>query len=258
MGPLTGRVATWTGREVLILGQAGAATVFVAYDPAKRAWRRLPASAHSCSRVPCSLDRQRPCRLGLRGRRVQRLDRSLAAPASTARDGLARDPHLDGARPRRVDGFGGAAYRPGSGWRRLPRAPLTGPAGWTGKELIVVSGRSAAAFTPGRGWRLLPRLPEARPGASVVWDGSELLVVGGDTAPARGFAYSPTSDTWRELAPADSGRKGAAAVWTGKQLLQWGGQTGVQAGSWSRRTGSPTTRGRTAGLLCRRRRCAAG
>ena len=121
---------------------------------------------------------------------------------------------------------GGAAYRLGSGWRRLPQAPLTGPAAWTGHELIAVSGRSAAAFTPGRGWRRLPQLPEARPGASVVWDGSELLVVGGDTAPARGFVYSPASDAWRELAPADSGRKGAAAVWTGKQLLLWGGQTG--------------------------------
>ena len=219
---LSARASAWSGRELLLLGRARGKNVFTSYDPAHGAWRGLPAPAGRSLRVAWT------------GRELIAWGTAVSAYRSGRWTPLTRPPvtglpRLLAWTGRELIGWtpaGGAAYRPGSGWRRLPQAPLTGPAAWTGKELIVVSGRSAAAFTPGRGWRRLPQLPEARRGPNVVWDGSELLVVGGDTAPPRGFAYSPASDTWRELAPADSGRKGAAAVWTGSQLLQWGGQTG--------------------------------
>src|SRR5439155_25146633 len=74
-------------------------------------------------------------------------------------------------------------------------------------------------------------LPAARSGATAVWDGRELLVVGGwqggrppETAPT-GFAYDPASNRWRRLPRMESGRIGAAAVWMGTRLLVWGGRT---------------------------------
>jgi hypothetical protein len=218
---LSARASAWTGRELLVLGRAGGRTVFAAYDPARDSWRRLPAP------------RGRSFRVAWTGRELIAWGTRVTAFRSGRWKALPRPPL--GGPPRLLawtgdellgwTAAGGAVYRPGAGWRRLPPAPLTGSAAWTGRELIVVSGRSAAAFTPGRSWRRLPKLPENHRGANILWDGAELLVVGGDTAPARGFAYSPASNTWRALAPADSGRKGAAAVWTGKRLLLWGGET---------------------------------
>ncbi len=218
---LSPRAGAWSGRELLLLGRAGGTNVFRAYDPAHDSWRRLPAPPGRSLRVAWT------------GRELIAWGSAVSAFRSGRWTPLPRPPvpgppRLLAWTGRELLGWtlaGGAAYRPGGGWRRLPQAPLTGPSAWTGHELIVVSGRSAATFTPGRGWRRLPRLPEARDGANVVWDGSELLVVGGDTAPAQGFAYSPTGGAWRGLAPADSGRRRAAAVWTGTRLLMWGGQT---------------------------------
>ena len=103
VGPLTGRVATWTGREVLILGQAGAATVLVAYDPAKRAWRRLPAPP-TLARGFLAAWTGRD--LVVWGSAVVAYNawtgrwRRLPRPPVT---GSPRDPHLVGARPGRVD-----------------------------------------------------------------------------------------------------------------------------------------------------------
>jgi hypothetical protein len=219
--PLSARASAWTGRELLLLGRAGGRTVFAAYDPARRSWRRLQPPGG------------RPSQVVWTGRELLAWGSIVSAFRSgrwTAllRPPVSRDPRLLAWTGDELLGWtaaGGATYRPGRGWRRLPPAPLTGPSAWTGHELIVISGRSAAAFRPGRGWRRLPELPESRTGASAVWDGDELLVVGGDTAPAQGFAYSPANNSWRALAPADSGRKGAAAVWTGSRLLLWGGET---------------------------------
>jgi hypothetical protein len=218
---LTARASAWSGRELLLLGRAGGRTVLAGYDPARDSWRRLPAPPG------------RSLRLAWTGRELIAWGTAVSAFRSgrwtrLPRPSLTGPPVMLAWTGRELLGWtsaGGASYRPGRGWRQLPRAPLTGSAAWTGTELTVVSGRSAAAFTPGSGWRRLPQLPVARRGANVVWDGSELLVVGGDTAPAQGFAYSPASESWRELAPADSGRKGAVAAWTGARLLLWGGQT---------------------------------
>jgi hypothetical protein len=213
------RTSAWTGRELFLLGRAGGKPVFAAY---RDGWRRLPAP------------RGRGLRVAWTGHELIAWGTAVSAFrrgswTSLPQPPVAGPPRFLAWTGRELIGWtaaGGAAYRPGRGWRRLPAAPLTGPAAWTGKELIVVDERSAAAFKPGHGWRRLPQLPESRRGASVVWDGDELLVVGGDTAPQRGFAYSPDATAWRELAPMDSGRKGAAAVWTGRRLLLWGGQTG--------------------------------
>ena len=87
---------------------------------------------------------------------------------------------------------------------------------------------AAASFSPGHGWRAAATASASPAGATrAVWDGDELLVVGGRFAPPVGLAYSPTTNAWRELAPMDSGRKDAAAVWTGRRLILWGGETGT-------------------------------
>ncbi|HEY6708153.1 MAG TPA: kelch repeat-containing protein [Actinomycetota bacterium] len=218
-GPLQnmegGYHAIWTGRELLGWGMG----LDAAYNPATNRWRRIaPGGSAWAVRV-------------WTGRQV------LTWGGGCCGDDVA----------------GGAAYTPATNrWSNLPAAPLAGrqqTAGvWTGSELIVVGGNNtdgkvfadAAAYDPvTRSWRRLPPMPEARTGATVTWNGREVLVVGGqgrfgDRARpyADGVAYSPASNAWRRLPAMDSGRIWHSAVCTGRQLLVWGGQT--RAGdSWT-------------------------
>lgn len=153
---------------------------------------------------------------------------------------------------------GGSAYNPTTNaWRKLtpsPLAPSQQPIGaWTGRELIIfVSGLDpdgkpypaalarAAAYNPATDtWRRISPLPAPRSGANAVWDGREVLVVGGAGAPegakppglaSIGFAYDPATNGWRQLPPMGSGRRQAAMVWTGRRLLVWGGSQTAGAG----------------------------
>ncbi len=103
---------------------------------------------------------------------------------------------------------------------------------WTGRELVLFGDTRSAAYVPAtNAWRVISPIPAPREGANVVWDGREVLVVGGGAVggrplPRSGFAYDPATNRWRRLPPMESGRVGAAAVWTGKLLLLWGGGTG--------------------------------
>ncbi|OFW72880.1 MAG: hypothetical protein A2Y55_03555 [Actinobacteria bacterium RBG_16_68_12] len=154
----------------------------------------------------------------------------------------------------------GAAYNPVTNTRRKlarsPLAPEQRPIGaWTGRELVLfVSGirptttkpwparlARAAAYNPVTDtWRRIAPLPAVRSTANAVWDGREVLIVGGTGAPrartgvrspaAVGFAYNPGTNRWRRLPRMEAGRAGAAAVWTGKRLLIWGGTTSTPSG----------------------------
>lgn len=70
-------------------------------------------------------------------------------------------------------------------------------------------------------------------GAGTVWDGSELLVWGGQASltqanVATGAAFAPSTGRWRRLAGAPiRGRSQAATLWTGHEMLVWGGYTGT-------------------------------
>jgi spore germination protein GerM/N-acetylneuraminic acid mutarotase len=202
----------WTGSELLLWG----AFDYEAYNPSTNRWRRLPA---------------RPG-IGHAGGVVVWTGREMIGWGG----GCCGDAFSDGV-----------AYNPATNrWRSLPSSPLAGsqsPLGvWTGRELLIfVSGLNpeghpwparlarAAAYNPSRNtWRRIAPLPEPRNGASAVWDGREVLVIGGagahPPAAARvGLAYNPATNRWRRLPAMESGRFDAAAVWTGRQLLVWGG-----------------------------------
>ncbi len=142
-------------------------------------------------------------------------------------------------------------------WRMLPPSPLLGRHAtgvWTGSEMVIAGGRGydrpptqhtpnlvhfadAAAYDPAtRTWRKLPPMPVPRGGGyytltySAVWDGTEMLVIGGTRAPsveaeplARGVAYDPATNAWRWLAPMEFPRTGFVSGWAGDQLVVWGG-----------------------------------
>jgi hypothetical protein len=228
IGPLVAHSSAWTGHELLVLGRAGGPLIFAGYDPVSNRWRRLTPPANA----PPG-----PFHTVWTGDKLLAWGRLAYSyrPAGGSWLRLARPPI--GApliavwTGRELVGWnrsGGAAYRPATNrWRRLPPAPFLGSAAWMGRELIMQSGDRATAFVPGRGWRLLASLPAPREGPSLIWDGDELLVVGGKKAPRIGFAYDPSRDQWRRLAPMDSGRARSAMVWTGTKLLIWGGETGL-------------------------------
>jgi N-acetylneuraminic acid mutarotase len=210
-GYVPGYKAVWTGKQMLVFG----AIHSVAFTPATNAWRELRKS------IPGGI------------------------VVWTGREAIGWGGGCCG------DAWSnGAAYNPATDtYRDLPRSPLApsqGPMGaWTGHELILfVSGfdpdgkpyparlARAAAYNPATNrWHRIAPLPAPRQGASAVWDGRELLVVGGSVVGSNrvlkgGFAYNPATNSWRRLAPMGSGRLGATAVWTGNRLLLWGGETG--------------------------------
>jgi N-acetylneuraminic acid mutarotase len=156
----------------------------------------------------------------------------------------------------------GAAYDPATGtFRKLARSPLApdqAPIGaWTGRELILfVSGINpadgkpwparlarAAAYSPATNtWHRTAPLPVR--GGTAVWDGHEVLVVGGGASAQSALAYDPATNGWRRLTPLPSRRLGASAIWSGKRLLLWGGQTGSSTALVEARNGlaySPRT-----------------
>jgi N-acetylneuraminic acid mutarotase len=201
--------AVWTGRQMLVLGPFD----FEAFNPLTNEWRSLP--------------------------RAPAID-ATGLVVWTGRELIGWGGGCCG------DAFsGGVAYNPATKkWRKLASSPLAGsqhPVGtWTGRELLVFVGdfdpngkpwparfARAAAYNPRTDkWRRLSPAPGPLGSASGVWDGREVLVVGG----AVGLAYSPATNHWRRLPRMSPPRFEAATVWTGKQLLEWGGTT--RAGSF--------------------------
>ena len=112
-----GGTAAWTGRELLVVGNASVVShATLAYDPASNRWRRL-------ARPPVGLI---PLNAFWTGRRL------LVLGGDEASRSFAFDPRANR-------------------WTRLPQAPLQGPgqtAAWTGHELIVWSSADGAILTP--------------------------------------------------------------------------------------------------------------
>jgi len=270
----TNLASVWTGTEMLIYGVKGvaadgnflhASNALMAYNPASRTWRRLPSPtgrAQYLTRHPAAWT----------GKEMLVWPDRAFNPSTNRWRQLPKSPASGGGlvvwTGRELLGWGGgccgdafsdgAAYNPATNsWRKLatsPLAPSQSPVGaWDGKELIVLVGdvgpdgkrwpahfARAAAYDPTTdAWRRIAPLPEPRGGATVTWDGHELLVVGGAGAPrggnpaplsTTGFAYNPFTNRWRSLPAMESGRAASAVAWTGKTLLLWGGSQTAGAG----------------------------
>jgi hypothetical protein len=245
-------VAVWTGREVLVWGgmtipdpvrapNLGTRARGVAYDPARRSWRRLPAP-------PLQL------RWVSGNQWVVWTGRELLAGGVEAGAG---------------GGVAAGAYDPAADrWRMLPRSPrLTVARGhlqartamWAGTRLLVwsfwsptartannptaVASRPDAepdgidlwAYDPAAGrWTVLPDPPDqvrrVVAGASMVWTGREVVIASAQTAQRRTVVragrYDPDRAAWTPIAPPprprgpDLGR--VSLEWTGSALVEPG------------------------------------
>lgn len=90
-------------------------------------------------------------------------------------------------------------------------------------------------------WTITPAAPiQGRTGNVAVWDGTSMIVWGGQTAAAPysrgtalsdGASYNPHTLEWARLPTSPlSARPNATAIWTGRQVFIWGGNT--SAGHW--------------------------
>ena len=104
----------------------------------------------------------------------------------------------------------GASFNPETGtWRIIAPAPISNGSlvRWTGREMIVWSGRDGvgAAYDPkSDSWRRLPEAPiGAGDATTAVWTGRELIVLNdprnGLGDPLEVAAYDPATDEWRAL-----------------------------------------------------------
>jgi hypothetical protein len=259
--PLQG-TAVWTGQEMIIHGITSKGSVTFGYRPATGTWVRLangprPLSGLEASDVPVWTG----SRMVIMG-----LTNGSYNPRSNSWRPITRLPIPDEAAVVAWTGkqaiiWGGvccagtsrdgAAYNPASNtWTNLPSAPLSvrrnASCTWTGRELVVAGGftwgpggaespfRDAAAYTPAANkWRKIAPMPRPEFDATAVWDGHEILFIGGSrnevAGPfARGLAYNPRTNRWWLLPAMTYPRRGFAAVWTGRQLLVWGGLTARQ------------------------------
>jgi len=134
----------------------------------------------------------------------------------------------------------GAAYDPAKNtWHTIARAPARfgGPAVWTGETAAAWTGNSpdgpavGAVYDPKADrWHVLPAGPLGpREGYAAVWDGKELLIIGGARGDAQATpvagAVDPTTGAWRVLHGLDKlvffgGPNGA--VWDGSEVLMTG------------------------------------
>ncbi|MGH2989002.1 MAG: hypothetical protein ACRDMY_03900 [Gaiellaceae bacterium] len=141
LGPRDPVAAVWTGKEMLIWGNAARFADWVdgaAYDPATDRWRELP-----------------PAPLALND----------ATAVWTGEELIVYGALLDGNNRSEAAHAQGIAYRPGTNeWRVLPPFPLSPQAStsvWTGDKLIAWDyDLRAGAYDPAADrWRRLPDLP---------------------------------------------------------------------------------------------------
>jgi N-acetylneuraminic acid mutarotase len=220
--------AVWTGSEMIVWGGRSRETfpekVFAdggRYDPVNDSWTPIPSLGAASSRYAHSAvwdgarmivyGGQGPSNLGYR---------------------------VDGSRYDLASG----AWTPVSlGGAPVPRKAFATV--WTGSEMIVWGGEEA--FPPGQmlntGARYDPLIdqwtamsvgaaPQPRKSSSMVWTGTEAIVLGGLLGPgdsnptSTGGRYSPASDSWAPTSNAGAPSPGSV-IWSGSEAIVWNGYT---------------------------------
>lgn len=216
--------AAWTGSEVVFWGGStpgGAANGGGAFDPTTDSWRPLSTQGAPSGRYNSGSVWTRSEMFVWGG---ERLDQAHQATLYLG-DGALYDPRSDSWTPVSAAGAPSA--------REYPQTL------WTGSQVIVWGGdglgsdgraetfEDGALYDPATDtWS--PLSPVGEPAfswgkKSPVWDGSGMLVLGGDGVVYR---YDPAANVWQTEA-ADGGptpRTGYMAVWDGSGLLIWGGE----------------------------------
>ena len=144
----------------------------------------------------------------------------------------------------------GAVYNPANdSWsptaiQGAPTARAGHQAVWTGSKMVVISGGGVSSRTDlkstggqydfeTQSWMpYTNELMVERVGHKAVWNGEEILVVGGRSNRLRTyfgevFAYNPDTLRWRVLSSSTTpnGRSNPSIVWTGSSAMVWGGQS---------------------------------
>ncbi len=125
-----------------------------------------------------------------------------------------------------------------------PTARAGHQAVWTGSKMIIISGGGVSSRTDLKStggqydfetqtWtNYTNELMVERVGHKAVWNGEEILVVGGrsnrlKTYFGEVYAYNPETQRWRILSSSSTpnGRCNPSIVWTGSSAVVWGGQS---------------------------------
>ena len=116
-------------------------------------------------------------------------------------------------------------------WEALPLEPGVDDLVWSGRELLLYGRERDAAVgsirivDPTTNVVRTVTVPGPdRRGASTIWTGQELLVIGGQSTTAdfelRDLAFAPATNNWRELAPSPlTARMDAPIAWTGHEAI---------------------------------------
>ncbi len=228
----------WTGEKVLVFGGIDQKTLeplAAVFNPTSRSWSRMSSSSA-------------PRRIGGHSA-VWTGEKMLvwggyAGDSDSAREISAEGAIYDPARDTWTPMSNGGA----------PSARAGHQAVWTGKQMVVISGGGVSSqgglnatgglydLAKGQWSPLQTELLVERVGHQAVWNGEEVLVIGGRSNRLKTYfgelyGFNPESHRWRLISAGKSPelRFHPSLVWTGSSALVWGG---MGADTQSLRSGS--------------------
>lgn len=221
----------WTGKKLIVWGgvdNTNNKALGAIFDPATKSWSRMNSeSAYA------------PLRLG--GHSAIWTGNTMViwggyagmsdAFRTITNEGAIYDPAKDEWLPTAV--------------QNAPYARAGHQAIWTGQKMIVISGGGVSSrpeisstggqynIETGEWTTYVNELMAERVGHKAVWNGEEILIIGGRSNRLRTYfgelyAYSPFSTRWRVLPGAGTppARVYPSIVWTGSSAIVWGGSNG--------------------------------
>jgi N-acetylneuraminic acid mutarotase len=237
-GPLTARIwsaVAWTGSKMIVWGGDGSSNKGdgATYDLASNTWTMLPATPTGFAA------RRNPMGVWTGSKMIIWGGRDYS---TSYKDGVVYDPA----------GAGGAGS-----WTTMATSPLTsrfwsaavwstttnellvwgGCTGWSGLPCTSVTGDGAAYNPATNTWTALPAAPiSARGDTAFGWDGSEMIIAGGNNAAGPlldGARFDPVARSWVKFSepPAATydARRDEAIAFDGTSLFMFGGRATTTA-----------------------------